>query len=145
MLARYKGVCKRCGSAYPAGAEVWYDRTTKKVLSCPACESRGKPPPPVLLTRDELRVRVESLQSENAQLKKERDEALKNALPPPKPPGYEVIKLCDMIHIKCPRCSSETRVPWSKTYENQHRNICITCPICETNWTLAQCRVKEPT
>lgn len=93
----------------------------------------------------ELRVRVESLQSENAQLKKERDEALKNALPPPKPPGYEVIKLCDMIHIKCPRCSSETRVPWRKTYENQHRNICITCPICETNWTLAQCRVKEPT
>lgn len=61
MLARYKGVCKRCGSAYPAGAEVWYDRTTKKVLSCPACESRGKPPPPVLLTRDELRVRVDDV------------------------------------------------------------------------------------
>lgn len=93
----------------------------------------------------ELRAQVESLQSENAQLKQERDEALKRALPPPKPPGYEVIKLNAMIRIKCPRCSSETRVSWRKTYENQHRNICIPCPICETNWTLSQCQVKEPT
>lgn len=88
----------------------------------------------------ELRVMVESLQSENEKLKKELAGARAKALPPP---DYEVVKLNELIHIKCARCGSETKIHWKKVYQNQAENNCVACPICTQVMFLSQCQVTK--
>jgi hypothetical protein len=88
----------------------------------------------------ELRVMVEALQSENEKLKKELAKAQAKALPPP---DYEVVKLNELIHIKCTRCESETRIHWKKVYQSEDRNNCVECPICKLPLFLSQCRVTK--
>jgi superfamily I DNA/RNA helicase len=77
MLARFGGKCARCGSAYAAGQEVWWDKVSRKILMCPACEGRGKPEATARTSIDVIRASSKAL---TAQLTQEQRDAVTGSM-----------------------------------------------------------------